>query len=196
MDLTSSKAYFSAIPWCAELLSEPGWTVIPTYSRKLKDSTEDSFFAETLQTPRTIAQCLSLCKASSIPLPSSHVSTSALPIPAVRTLLTLGSGLNGFPAIAHGGLLTVLLDEGMGILLTVNNRHASARRSPDITEMTVYLNVRFRAPVETPGVVLVEATVEKREGRKTWFKARVVDAEGKECVTGEGMFVDVPNSRM
>jgi thioesterase superfamily protein 4 len=114
----------------------------------------------------------------------------------VRTFLTLGDGINGFPAIAHGGFLTTLLDEEMGILLTANNRYASESMSPDITAMTVYMNVRFRAPVETPGVVLVEAMVEKREGRKTWLKARVVDKEGNECVTGEGMFVDVPNSRM
>ena len=61
---------------------------------------------------------------------------------------------------------------------------------------TVFMNVRYRAPVKTPGIIMVEAILDKKDGRKTWLKARVVDENGKDCVTAEGMFLDVPASRM
>jgi acyl-coenzyme A thioesterase THEM4 len=194
--LLPNLEFFRSIPWCQKVISEEGWTAVPTRCRTPKSSTEDSLFAETLQTPDTIPQHLSLVLAPAIPLPESYTPSTALPIPAIRTLWCLGIGLNGFPGIAHGGLLSALLDEQMGMLLTVNSEYASARASPDITEMTVYMNVRYRAPVNTPGVILVDARVEKREGRKTWLRSTIIDAKGVECASAESLFVDVPASRM
>jgi len=44
--------------------------------------------------------------------------------------------------------------------------------------------------------VLVEARCERREGRKTWIRAEVRDGDGVVCAEGEGLFVDVPASRL
>jgi acyl-coenzyme A thioesterase PaaI-like protein len=123
--------------------------------------------------------------------------TDNLSIPTCRTFWQLGSDLNGFPHIAHGGLLAALLDEQMGMLLTINSEFGAVGAGTTlITEMTVYMNVRYRAPVKTPGVVMAVAECTKKEGRKTFVRATVVDETGKECAIGEGMFIEVPETRL
>lgn len=62
--------------------------------------------------------------------------------------------------------------------------------------MTVYLNMRYKAPVETPGTIAAEAWVESVEGRKVKLQAEIRDETGKVCVLAEAMFVEVPTSRM
>jgi thioesterase superfamily protein 4 len=193
--LINSIEHFKTIPWCAPIVSEKGWTAIPTRSREPKTSTEDSFFAQTLATPTTMSHHLTLVNAPTIPLPASHRTGGPVVIPRVRNLWQLEHEVNGFPGIAHGGLLGSLCDEGMGILLTANSEYGSDK-GVEITAMTVYLNVRYRAAVATPGVVLVESWVEKSEGRKTVLRTSIKDGKGVECVTAEGLFVTVPNSRL
>jgi hypothetical protein len=38
----------------------------------------------------------------------------------VRTIMELGSGLNGHPNIAHGGFVATMLDEVLGVLIQLN----------------------------------------------------------------------------
>ncbi|KAJ9649772.1 hypothetical protein H2199_000551 [Coniosporium tulheliwenetii] len=103
-------SHFTHLPWCRALLSDPTWKTVPTSSRTPKSSTEDSFFAETLQTPSTIRGCLAQHTAAD--------PTSDPPIREVRILLDLGDGVNGYPHTAHGGFVATLLDEVVGVLLT------------------------------------------------------------------------------
>lgn len=39
----------------------------------------------------------------------------------VRTIAELGDGVNGHPRVAHGGFVATLLDEVMGVLITLNS---------------------------------------------------------------------------
>jgi acyl-coenzyme A thioesterase PaaI-like protein len=77
----------------------------------------------------------------------------------------LGAGLAGHSGVMHGGLLAVLLDECMGraCFPVVENRVA----------MTAALSISFRAPMHVPGIIYVEATTEKVEGKKASVKATV-----------------------
>jgi acyl-CoA thioesterase FadM len=84
----------------------------------------------------------------------------------------------------------------MGMLLTVNLMYGDERKSTEITAMTVYLNVRYKAPVETPGTIVAEAWVESVVGRKVKLQAEIRDGKGKVCALAEAMFVEVPSSRM
>jgi len=197
-DLATNIAHFSSIPWCEKHIKADGWTAVPTRCREIKSSTEDSFLSTALQTPSTLARHATICKASSIPLPSSYTKPADnLAIPACRTFWQLGSDLNGYPHIAHGGLLATLLDEQMGMLLTINSEYGAVGKGTSlITEMTVFMNVKYRAPVKTPGTVMAIAECTKKEGRKTFVRAAVVDETGKECVIGEGMFIEVPETRL
>lgn len=63
---------------------------------------------------------------------------------------------------------------------------------------TAELKVRYLAPVKTPGVVLIKTKVVKREGRKIWMRASVVQKMGQEaeldgrmieCAVGEALMI-------
>jgi thioesterase superfamily protein 4 len=175
--------YFKSIPWCAELINNPNHTTTPTLSRIVKGSTEDSFFAETLQTDRTIRKCLTLNTRPD--------DTADPPIREVLTFFELGNGLNGFPNISHGGFVATMLDEEMGILLTVNQEHMNKKTAmnSEITSMTAYLNIKYLAPVKTPGIVLGRAKVTKSEGRKIYVRGAIEDENRRELAVAECLFI-------
>ncbi|KAE8443692.1 hypothetical protein EG329_001464 [Mollisiaceae sp. DMI_Dod_QoI] len=176
--------HFRSIPWCATLLSDPTFTITPTFSRQLKPNAEDSLFAITLQTPSTISHCLSL---RSRPLQNS---TSAW-IPEVRTLVTLGLGLNGGPAMLHGGIIAALLDDVIGTLLTVNKNHSNGDPLSAST-VTAYLNVKYLKPVRTPQTVLVVAKSRETpgmSGRKYLMDAEIRDADGNVLAKADSLWI-------
>jgi hypothetical protein len=76
-------------------------------------TTEDSFFAETLGTDRTIRHCLTL-------RPRREERDGEAAFREVRTIMELGSGLNGHPNICHGGFVATMLDEVLGVLIQLN----------------------------------------------------------------------------
>lgn len=105
-------ARLSSTPWCDALISAPQWTPTRTASRVPKPTTEDSFFAETLGTSRTIRACLTLR-----PIEEDE---GDMAYKEVRTIMELGDGLNGHPRVAHGGFAATMLDEVCGVLITLN----------------------------------------------------------------------------
>lgn len=173
--------HFQSIPWCAKLLADPDFTISPTRSRSAKASTEDSFFAETLQTDKTIRACLSLFSNAT---PSS--SGASPQIQRVHTLISLGSGINGYPNIAHGGAVATLLDQVMAILMEENNYNGSGKHV-----VTAYLNVKYRQPVATPGVVLLTAGYTKVVQRKQFMRATIEDGKGTVYAEAEALFVEI-----
>jgi len=179
------------IPWCAALLRDPNFTPTVTQSREPKASTEDSFFAETLQSDRTIRSCLSLQRTPSSP--SSTSASDGPPISEVRVILELGDGVAGHPHICHGGFVATMLDEAMGVLLTVNVDEVK-RRDPNgpgrLTAFTAWLNTKYYKPVPAPGVVLATARFERVEGRKMWITASIEDGEGTVLAGAEAMFIE------
>jgi thioesterase superfamily protein 4 len=102
-------AELSSMPWAAALINDPNWTPMITSSRSPKPTGEDSFFAETLTTNRTI-RSLSTFR----PTQEEH---DDLAYKEIRTIVDLGDGLNGYPHIVHGGFAATLLDEMCGILI-------------------------------------------------------------------------------
>ena len=70
----------------------------------------------------------------------------------IKTIMELGSGLNGHSNIAHGGFVSTILDETMGVVnVKLNGRHT----------FTAYLNVTFKKPTPTPGIVMCRAWISK-----------------------------------
>lgn len=81
--------------------------------------------------------------------------------------------------------MSLLLDEGTGT--------AADRARPDGTStMTAFLNVTYKRPVPTPGVVVVKSWVDKVEGRKLWTKGEIVGSEGTVLALAEALFIIVP----
>ncbi|KAI7219523.1 hypothetical protein KC333_g2902 [Hortaea werneckii] len=195
-------------PWIRALLAQPNLLIRVPSNRVSKPSTEDSLFAETLQTSRTFPECFVFYTAPSPPA-SSSPSASTLNeedeeessrIQEVHFLVRVGDGLNGHPAILHGGIVAALVDEGMGVLQTVNHERTHMLRLrqrkspgsngdgggegrvsegsgdalsslPPLGSFTAELKIRYRRPVSTPGEVLCTARYVRREGRKEWIEA-------------------------
>lgn len=107
----------------------------------------------------------------------------------MRTLVTLGSGLNGGPNLLHGGIISTLIDDVMGTLLTVNKDQETGRPLTGNT-VTAKLEVKFLRPIETPNTVVVVAVCRRQEdGRKFWLEAHIEDSDGEVLARGEAFWV-------
>lgn len=204
---------FLRIPWTASILNKTKDNLITRVpsSRLPKATHEDSLFATTLKTPLTIRSYI-----TTYPRPPSSDSDSH--VPQISTFATLGTALDGHPGILHGGIVASLIDEGMGILQTVNHERAhyaavgkgfadGEEPMSGLGSFTAYLNVKYLRPVRTSAAVQVVAWYVKREGRKDWVEAEVrqnVPGSGGEddsgevvvCAKGEGLFVVPKGSKL
>jgi acyl-coenzyme A thioesterase PaaI-like protein len=150
----ADHAHFAAIPWCIPHLQGDRTVARPLLSRTLKPTDEDSLFAETLKSERGIVHMLEIYEKPTSP---------AQRVDEVKAFLTLGRGLNGHPNICHGGLVTTILDEVVGLLISINQERATI---PTGSYVTAYLNTSFVKPVPTPATLLARAWFTKFAGRK------------------------------
>lgn len=102
----------SSIPWAAKLFNDKHWTPTLSFNRVPKPTGEDSFYAETLDTGRTIRTMLIL-------RPTEEYDGDFV-YKELLVILDLGDGLNGYPQVLHGGFAATLLDEGCGVLIQLN----------------------------------------------------------------------------
>lgn len=176
-DLEAIKAELAATPWCARLLGEQDAVVELPMGRRIKATREDSLIAQTLNTKDTIARYVTVY---------SRPTETGAPIEEIKCIITLGGGVCGFPGVAHGGMVAIILDEILGTLIDVNTRHRAIERTP---WMTAYLNTMFVNPVKVPGTVLAVARIVRLEGRKLYLDAMIEDGEGEVLAKADGMFV-------
>jgi thioesterase superfamily protein 4 len=176
----ATLSHFASTPWCAKLMADPQLRPIRTPTREPKDpSSEDSLLAHTLATPETIRAWQSYYR----PPTASNPAAAATAAGEICSLLYFGSGLDGHPRVAHGGILSALIDEAMAMV-------AYAHLPTGKHVYTAFIKVGFRRPVETPGALLLRSWIDERSGgRKMWLRANVEDGEGRVCAEGEGLFV-------
>ncbi|KIN07567.1 hypothetical protein OIDMADRAFT_151206 [Oidiodendron maius Zn] len=176
--------HFQNIPWCASLLSAPGFKHTETFSRTVKAHNEDTLFGQTLKSDNTITH------AHSVYLPST--TKSPAPILEVRTFVTLSTGMNGGPNTLHGGMITTLMDDVMGTLLKLNRE--AEKRGETAFGVTAKIDVRFRKLMLTPGTYCVGARVTKVEGKKVRLEGWVRDEDNDVCVTSKSLWILVTRS--
>jgi acyl-coenzyme A thioesterase PaaI-like protein len=184
-------SHLSSVPWAAALINDPNWTPVNTASRSPKASGEDSFFAETLSTDRTIRALLTLRPI--------HEEDGDIAYKEVKTIVDLGDGLNGYPQIIHGGCAATLLDEMCGILIMLNMERKvqkiteDGRRAAALNYFTAYLNTTYKKPVPTPGALLLTAKIERQDAgdRKLYIRATIEDGSGTIYTVGEALFIRV-----
>ncbi|KAH8655111.1 HotDog domain-containing protein [Tricladium varicosporioides] len=181
MNLDSSPILL--IPWCATLLDDPDIVITPTISREPKHSTEDALFAETLKTDSTISACLTFHPRPSPP--------TAL-ISQISTLVTLEQGVNGYPHMAHGGLVGFLFDEIMGLVLSMNKSRGAIFNQIIVT---AELTVKYLKPVATPQTVLVTVWLKEIVGRKIGLQATMKDSKGTELAKADGLWIAVSKDK-
>ncbi|KAL4978779.1 hypothetical protein BDW66DRAFT_157980 [Aspergillus desertorum] len=179
-NMADDISHFQSIPWVSDLLADPSFRTHPIPSRTFKASTGDSLFSTTLNSRSTISSCL--LQYLHPPPNITPLYRNGIPTNEVRIFCTLGSDLNGYPGVLHGGIVATLLDECMGLILITSRGDGK----PDIKgPVTAYLNTRFVRPVVTPGTVVVSGRiVEAKEERKWQIKGDIKGEDGKRSKMG------------
>ncbi|KAF7514092.1 hypothetical protein GJ744_004417 [Endocarpon pusillum] len=190
-------SHFKSTTWAGKYLDSPRYTLVPTSSRYPKSTGEDAFFARTINTPTTIPYCLSLCRHE-LKLPgggspfnrTASPSTKSSPSPAPSVfdcvwLLHLAEpGINGHPRTVHGGVLACILDELSGMCAILHQANRS------IPLYTASLETRFKAPIILPTDVICRAWVTRKEGRKYWLRAQILDERDTVMTEGEALLIE------
>lgn len=161
---------FDALPWCKSIITTPGWT--PLASR---GDNGNALFSRTLWTPETFRARLALYKGA--PSPSCSATGQ------LRILLSIGHGMDGWPGMCHGGVVSLIFDDVVQELTCAEMGGTTA---------TAHLEIDFKKPVRTPGVVLCQASMPRPpEGRKGWVRATIEDGEGTVLAAADGMVVSI-----
>lgn len=96
-----------------------------------------------------------------------------------------GPEAEGPPGHAHGGSISGILDEAMGIAAWVTGHPVVAAQ----------LTVNFRQMVPLGTEATFEAWVERAEGRKIFTRGRLLDGETV-LAEAQGLFITLPEQRM
>ena len=92
---------------------------------------------------------------------------------------TIRSDLESFSGVAHGGILTTLLDSAMSRWLY----------DREIYTFTAIIKVRFRRPAAPGEKLFVEAKKKFQRGRRYYMVSRLSDIKGMEVASAEAVFV-------
>lgn len=193
--------YFRSMTWLKGHVEDPDYKIIPTFSRHLKSSGEDYYFSRTINTEKTIPHFISLQRrnfvtpetstsASRSRETPSHTTKTVVPEqPDCLVLISLGKqGLDGHPSTIHGGVTCAILDETMGLLIMLHDNNIRGP-GPRDSLYTANLNVSYRAPVPTPGEILVRTWLISRQGRKWHSKGQILDKSGNVLAEADGLWV-------
>ncbi|KAH8196546.1 hypothetical protein TruAng_009274 [Truncatella angustata] len=112
----------------------------------------------------------------------------------MTNVVYFGAALSGFPGVAHGGILSTILDESLG--------RCAIARFPAKTGVTASLEVAFKRPtltnafyvVKTEPVIAEEDEVVGKDGtkksdRKLRVRGSIETLEGKVLVEAKALFV-------
>jgi hypothetical protein len=178
-------AFFSALPSVQPYLSNTShYQVIPFISRHDRGQNHDQFFKKTINTHDTVPRVLTFMRKPDIT--SNNEDRS--PEPDFVVFAQLESGINGWEDTAHGGLLAALFDESLG-LCAEGYRVFNKSSNETGTLYTATLDVSYRAPVLTPSVMQIQTWVRRREGRKWFLEAKMLDQDGAVRAEAKSLYV-------
>lgn len=94
---------------------------------------------------------------------------------------TLDKRFEGFPGVAHGGVVAMIFDELLGVTLVKGGYWA----------MTAWLNVEYKRAIPVLAELVVRGVVTKREGRKTFIRGTLAatSAPDEVLATAESLMV-------
>lgn len=171
------------LPWIRNVLSQPGLELILGYLRQ--DTQQDSNTANPIISSSLFTQTLAHPSGIRASLIFRLPSTSPDSVSEWEHcyLFSIGSGLDGLKGRAHGGLSSLLLDHVTGAIA----HHETGEQA--IPPVTATMQLDYRAPIDTPGVILARAWPVERSGRKMWVKSVLEDGQGKVFVEAKSLFV-------
>ena len=93
---------------------------------------------------------------------------------------TLEKAFEGAPGRAHGGMVAALIDETMGLVMSIQG----------VVAFTVHLDVSYRAPTPIFRPIVAKAWLDHVERRKLFITCEVRDGDAI-CAEAKGIFVSV-----
>ncbi|EEH41985.2 hypothetical protein PAAG_03906 [Paracoccidioides lutzii Pb01] len=140
--------------------------------------------------PLTAAAAATAAATAAAAATTSGQQPSAAAEPDFLLFVQLGPSLSGFRDTVHGGILATLLDEtlsncveGFRQDMTVVGTHERPRL------YTANLQISYRQPVATPGVIIVKAWLKGVEGRKWFLEGHVVGEDGRVRAEAKSLWV-------
>jgi uncharacterized protein (TIGR00369 family) len=98
---------------------------------------------------------------------------------------SLGERYQGAPGIIHGGIVALVLDEGL----------SKVSRLYGVRAVTAELNVEYLKPVRVGEELRFEAHQERSEGRQLYHAGEIRDGKGRVLARARGRFVVVDAER-
>ena len=99
--------------------------------------------------------------------------------PVLYAKAWFGKNTMGPPGHVHGGAMAATLDEAMGAVCWMNDRQVVAA--------TITISFVEMLPIESE--TIVEATIERIDGRKVYLRSTLKDLAGKTIAEGTGLFI-------
>ena len=90
-----------------------------------------------------------------------------------------GARTMGPPGHVHGGAMAAALDEAMGAVCWMHSHRVVAAT----------ITVKFVAMLKIESETILEAAIERIEGRKVHTKASLTDVDGRTVAEGTGLFI-------
>lgn len=106
-------------------------------------------------------------------------------IATVRAEVTIPEVYQGYPGVAHGGVIAALLDEAAGRALMI--------QAPDRFMVTAQLRVRYHHPVPVQQPLTLTARPLRVGTRVARARAELRRADGTLCAEAEAILVKVPS---
>lgn len=111
--------------------------------------------------------------------------------------LKLGHKLNGHASIAHGGILSLLFDEGMGWAYESLQEQDDTIDANKVVAVTANLNVDFRAPFMAGSEGVIRVYHDEANGRKIYFSAVLESKDGSIVYAqAKSLFILVRSDRL
>ena len=118
----------------------------------------------------------------------SHVGLKARfadnSVDEVRAAYVIREKHQGYPGIAHGGIIAALLDETGGRVVMIN--------APDRFFMTAKIEIKYRQPVPTQTELELVGRVIRDRGRLVQAHAEICLIDGTVCAQAEIVLVEIP----
>jgi acyl-coenzyme A thioesterase PaaI-like protein len=105
---------------------------------------------------------------------------------AVCTTLVVPDHFQGYPGVAHGGIIATVLDEAMG--------RAAMVADPDRFLVTVKMEIKYRQAVPTAQPVTIIAQLEKDRGGTATAVGKVLLTDGAVAVEASGLLAEMPEA--
>lgn len=182
-----SLAAFSRLPSTKKFMSTNAHLQPVAFTSCItKNDSMDTFWNKTLKTPDTITHTIALIRKDIMTYQYQNGDNQENDqkewVPDFALIVQLGSQMNGFHNTVHGGLVAALLDECLGLTVEAIRSCFQSGANGLVTSSPLYtanLYINYRRPTESPGVYIVEARLQRREGRKWMMQGRFRGENGE-----------------